>query len=102
LEANPGLGEAVVSGATTPDHFVLARPSGEIVERRLGDKCLVILPKAGGGTENVERSASDEQPCLSDAQVRELAELGTRVGAYAGAPQDVEWALDSDGRCWLL
>src|SRR6266566_1067827 len=38
IDANPGLGEAVVSGATNPDHFVVQTITGEIVERRLGDK----------------------------------------------------------------
>ena len=38
IDANPGLGEAVVSGATNPDHFVVQTTIGEIVERRLGDR----------------------------------------------------------------
>lgn len=102
IEANPGLGEAVVSGASTPDHFVIATPSGEIVERHLGDKRLVVQAKAGGGIEPVERPASDTASSLSDEQVRALAALGARVEAHVGAPQDVEWALDAEGRYWLL
>ncbi|MFI5325862.1 MAG: PEP/pyruvate-binding domain-containing protein, partial [Candidatus Rokuibacteriota bacterium] len=38
IDASPGLGEAVVSGATNPDHFVVDTDSGQILERRLGDK----------------------------------------------------------------
>ena len=38
IDANPGLGEAVVSGATTPDHFVVNTATGELVERRLGER----------------------------------------------------------------
>ena len=38
IDASPGLGEAVVSGAVNPDHFVVDTASGEILERRLGDK----------------------------------------------------------------
>jgi len=38
IDASPGLGEAVVSGAVNPDHFVVDPASGEILERRLGDK----------------------------------------------------------------
>ena len=49
LEANPGLGEAVVSGATNPDHFVVKTASGEIVERRLGDKRIIIQAAPEGG-----------------------------------------------------
>src|SRR5205814_4223304 len=35
IDANPGLGEAVVSGATNPDHFVVKTTTGEIIERHL-------------------------------------------------------------------
>jgi len=102
IEANPGLGEAVVSGATTPDRFVVATPTGEVVERRLGDKQLVIQARAGGGVEHQEQPAMRDEACLSDAQIRALVALGARVEAHRGAPQDIEWALDGDGRCWLL
>ena len=50
IDANPGLGEAVVSGATNPDHFVVNTATGEIIECRLGDKRVVISGTAGGGT----------------------------------------------------
>jgi pyruvate,water dikinase len=43
-----------------------------------------------------------QEPCLSDEQLRELAALGARVEALFGAPQDVEWALDAAGTCWLV
>jgi phosphohistidine swiveling domain-containing protein len=39
--------------------------------------------------------------CLTDAQLRELAELGRRVEELYGAPQDIEWAIDTNGQAWL-
>src|SRR6266700_3578159 len=48
IDANPGLGEAVVSGAVTPDHFIVNTNSGEIVERRLGEKRLLVRALPGG------------------------------------------------------
>jgi pyruvate,water dikinase len=100
IDASPGLGEAVVSGAVNPDHFVVNTDTGEIVERRLGDKRVVIRAKADGGTEHVERAAVDEA-CLTDGQIRALAALGARVEAHYGAPQDIEWAIDPGGVLWL-
>jgi pyruvate,water dikinase len=100
IDASPGLGEAVVSGAVNPDHFVVNTDTGEIVERRLGDKRVVIRARADGGTEHVERAAVNEA-CLTDAQVRALAALGARVEAHYGAPQDTEWAIDANGVLWL-
>ncbi len=101
IDANPGLGEAVVSGATNPDHFVVNTATGEIVERRLGEKRVVIKGTTGGGTLRSEASDSSNEACLTDEQIRALAELGARVEAYYGEPQDMEWAIDPEGVLWL-
>ncbi len=101
IDANPGLGEAVVSGATNPDHFVVNTTTGEIVERRPGDKQVVIRATAGGGTQRAEQARARAEACLSDAQVRALAAFGAQVEAYYGAPQDIEWAMDASGHFWL-
>jgi pyruvate,water dikinase len=101
IDANPGLGEAVVSGATNPDHFVVNTVGGEIVERRLGDKRTLIRGTAGGGTTRVESGDGSGTACLSDIQIRELAQLGARVETHYGAPQDIEWAIAAGGQIWL-
>jgi phosphohistidine swiveling domain-containing protein len=102
IDANPGLGEAVVSGAVNPDHFVVSTPTGEIVERRLGDKRVVIGSMPGGGTRRIERTGADGTFCLSNTQVRALVELGAQVEAHFGAPQDIEWAMDASDQLFLL
>ena len=102
IDANPGLGEAVVSGATNPDHFVVTTATGEIVERRLGDKRVIIKGSPGGGTVRTESLDGSDSACLSDDQVRALVELGARVEAHYAAPQDIEWAIDPSGQVWLL
>jgi rifampicin phosphotransferase len=101
IDANPGLGEAVVSGATNPDHFVVNTATGEIVERRLGDKRVLISGTAGGGTLRTEASDGSNQACLSDEQIHALVQLGARVEAHYGEPQDTEWAIDPSGQLWL-
>ena len=101
IDASPGLGETVVSGAVNPDHFVVETVTGEIIERRLGDKRFLIRARPGGGTEQVERATEINQACVTDDQVRALAVLGDRVEQHYGAPQDTEWAIDGDGRFWL-
>jgi phosphohistidine swiveling domain-containing protein len=101
IDANPGLGEAVVSGATTPDHFVVNTATSAIVERHLGDKQIIIRAIAGGGTERIEQPAQ-HATCLLDTQVQALAALGAQVEAYFGVAQDIEWALDAADHLWLL
>ena len=102
IDANPGLGEAVVSGATNPDHFVVQTTTGEIIERRLGDKQVLIQAAVGGGTQKIEADASPARACLSDEQIQALAALGTRVEALYETPQDIEWAIDTSGQIFLL
>ena len=102
IDANPGLGEAVVSGMTNPDHFVVNTHTGKVIERRFGDKRVVIGPMPDDGTWRDERAEPGETFCLSDSQIRALVELGAQVEAHFGTPQDIEWALDSSDRFFLL
>jgi pyruvate,water dikinase len=101
IDASPGLGESVVSGAVNPDRFVVDRAKGTIVERRLGDKRVLIRSLAGGGTEHVEQEDSSGAPCITDPQVLALARLGQDVEDLYQAPQDTEWAIDDAGVLWL-
>ncbi|HET9255713.1 MAG TPA: PEP/pyruvate-binding domain-containing protein, partial [Pseudonocardiaceae bacterium] len=100
IDASPGLGEAVVSGAVNPDHFVVER-GGAVLERRLGDKRVAVRALPGGGTERVTLPADPGQPCLNDGQIGDLTALGQRVQEHYGTPQDIEWALDAGGTLWL-
>ncbi|RSN13997.1 phosphoenolpyruvate synthase [Nonomuraea sp. WAC 01424] len=100
IDAAPGLGESVVSGAVNPDHFVVDPDSGPVLERRPGDKLLAVRPVPGGGVVH-ERAAASGEPCLTDGELRELAALGARVEELYGAPQDLEWAFDQAGKLWL-
>jgi phosphohistidine swiveling domain-containing protein len=101
VDASPGLGEAVVSGAVNPDHFVLDTATGQILERRLGDKRVAVRALPGGGTEHLTYPDRAGHACLTDGQLRALVALGDRVAAHYGAPQDTEWAIDGDGMLWL-
>src|SRR4051794_19177019 len=83
IDAARGLGEAVVSGAVDPDHFVVDTGNARILDRRRGGP------------------ADEREASLTDAQVRALASLGDRVEKAFGSPQDIEWAVDADGHLWL-
>jgi phosphohistidine swiveling domain-containing protein len=98
IDASPGLGEAVVSGAVNPDHIVV---DADGIRTTPGDKAAQVRSLPGGGTELVRVAADEGRSCLTDAQVTALAELGRRVEAHFGAPQDIEWAVDADGEPWL-
>lgn len=92
VDANPGLGESIVSGLVTPDHFVLDKRSGRTKERRPGRREVIIRARPDGGTEHVEGSLALDVPTLPNQAMRRLARLGAAIERHFGRPQDVEWA----------
>jgi pyruvate,water dikinase len=101
IDAAPGLGEAVVSGAVNPDHFVVDTATRRVLERKPGDKRVAVRSRPGGGTETRTVHGGTDTPSLTDAQVLELAALGMQAERHFGAPQDTEWAIDTSGDFWL-
>jgi pyruvate,water dikinase len=101
IDAAWGLGEAVVGGRVTPDHWLVDARTGAVVEARIGHKEVrTALAEEGVVTLAVDPDKQD-RPALDAAHLAELVRLGCRVAAHYGAPQDIEWAL-ALGRLSLL
>ena len=98
IEGNWGLGESVVSGAVTPDHFVVDKQTMQIIERRIAKKTVEYTrdPETGKTVHLEVPPERQEQPCLSDEEIIKLAELGKRIEEHYGIAQDIEWAIDKD------
>jgi rifampicin phosphotransferase len=95
-EATFGLGEALVAGLVNADVYRVR--DGEIVAKTVAGKQLAIRALPAGGTqEKAIDPARQEQPALTDAQAMQLAQLGRRIEAHFGCPQDIEWCLVDDG-----
>jgi phosphoenolpyruvate synthase/pyruvate phosphate dikinase len=95
VEASYGLGEALVSGLVNADVYQVR--DGEVVAKTVGAKRLAIYASPAGGTQ--EQAIEPErqgQPTLTDTQVVRLAQLGRRIEAHFGRPQDIEWCLVDD------
>jgi pyruvate,water dikinase len=96
VEATFGLGEALVSGLVNVDMYKVR--DGEVVAKAVATKQLAIHASPAGGTqEEAIDPERQEQPALTDAQVVRLAQLGRRIEAHFGHPQDIEWCLVDDG-----
>jgi rifampicin phosphotransferase len=80
IDASRGLGEAVVSGLVTPDHYLL------------DDQ---------GRTSKFQPGDPDRTQRLPAMVLGELAALGITVAKHFGRPQDIEWAY-ADDQIWLL
>lgn len=97
VDASAGLGEAVVSGQVTPDHYLLD-PAGRVRALTPGRREVVIRAVAGGG---VSHAAGEPGEGLPEPALPELAGLGATVAQLFGCPQDIEWAW-AHGRVALL
>lgn len=97
IEASWGLGEAVVAGMVTPDHFKVAR-GGKVVSRTNGEKDLAIRwnPTGGGTVEEEVEGDLVEALCLCDAKLAALDKLTAQCEATFGGTQDLEFAFEGD------
>lgn len=101
IDATWGLGEALVSGRTDPDHFVLDRVSGAVRERTLGAKQLETVWTEERVIEQDVDADRRAQFCLNDAELTELHALAVAVGERIGPCRDLEWAF-ADGALFVL
>ncbi|HET9558900.1 MAG TPA: PEP/pyruvate-binding domain-containing protein, partial [Actinomycetota bacterium] len=104
IEAAYGLGTAVVEGEVTPDRFAVDKVTLELRSRTVGEKAFAdrFDPAAGRVVREAVPDARRARPCQDDAEVLELAGLGTRIEQARGVAQDVEWAVGPDRQLWLL
>ena len=102
IEGALGLGEVVVSGQVQPDTYVLTKEGPRIREIRVGHQDHRLVSGPGGAVVREELLGSDaDARVLDDHQAIQLAELGVRIEAHYGEPQDMEWAI-SEGRIHIL
>ncbi len=99
-----GLGRAVVEGATPVDRFEVAREAPHaVLSRRLAHKQAMDVVTRRGGVER--RGVPEEergQPAVSDEELGRVAAVALSIERYMKSAQDVEWAIDDDGRLFIL
>lgn len=120
VEAAWGQGEAVVSGAVVPELHLVRRPrrTPRPVQRVLAR--VRLEPQSTTPGQQQERWVVDPlaarpelvaepipaallaRPCLEREELLRLCRIGLRVEGRLGSPADVEWALDEQGRVWVL
>ncbi|MFI6223175.1 rifamycin-inactivating phosphotransferase [Nocardia salmonicida] len=96
IDAGFGLGEALVSGLVNADVYQVR--DDRITGKTIATKKLAVESVPTGGTQvsEIARERRNE-PVLSDDEVLRLAQLGRRIEAHFGSPQDIEWCSDGDG-----
>ncbi len=97
IEAVFGLGEGIVSGMISPDHYVL-NDHLELVEHKISDKKIALTRSSSGKTEEVKLSHEiSNREVLSGHELKVLGQYGLKLEEHYGKPQDIEFAIDKEG-----
>src|SRR3990170_5425865 len=108
IEAIYGLGEAIVSGALTPDLYVLDKASLNVLEKTVKRQEKQFTRNAESTAFGEDNNAWTDVPKddvklqkLSDAEIVAMAEIGRHVEEHYGGPQDIEWA-EENGEFYIV
>jgi len=100
IEAVLGLGETIVSGDVTPDHYIVSKDELKIIKREIKRQEWKLIRNEGGKGEeaNIKVVLTPEEQAqqkISDDDIITLAEIGKRLDDHYQFPQDIEWAKEN-------
>lgn len=98
IEAVLGLGEMIVQGSVTPDHYEVLKRNLEIVKKSINRQTKIMVKNIKDhAAENEIRGLpvwKQSTQKLQDKYIVEVAKLGMALYQHYFFPQDVEWALE--------
>jgi len=101
VESVWGLGELIVQGAVTPDHFEIDRKTCNIINKQISSQ-EVQLTKEKGITKQIKvPQAKRDKQKVSDSVILRVAKLGQRLQDHYKFPQDIEWAYEK-GKVYIV
>ena len=104
IKAVWGLGPYAVDGVVEPDTYIFGKDEAlPLKSWQVSEKNVQLTAhRAGDVAETVVDRDLRAQACLNEEAARCLAHYGLRLEQHFGMAQDVEWALDDDGRLVIL
>ena len=97
IEAGWGLGEAIVGGEVTPDHYIIDGVTQKVVHKQISEQRMRIVRAEGGGNRREEIPADEgRSQKLSDHRLARLVSLARLIESHYRRPMDVEWCADAD------
>lgn len=95
IDASFGLGEAMVSGLVNADNYKVR--NGKVIDKKISTKKLAVAAIKDGGTavHEIEPERQNRQ-ALTDEQILQLEQIGRKIEAHFGCPQDIEWCFARD------
>ena len=96
IEAVWGLGEGIVSGAITPDEYVLS-PDLKILKKIIANKKIAMTRNSAGKGEVVKlKEERSKHQVLTESEIRKLAEIALKLEEHYQKPQDIEFAIEGE------
>jgi len=104
IEGCWGYGEAVVQGVTVPDRIAVDKEDQRILDYRIGSKQIhsAIDPSTGTVGEFKTDPERQTEPCLTSAEVIQIATEVSRLERQIGTPVDTEWVLTNAGQLFFV
>lgn len=104
IYASFGLGRTVVEGRGALDRFVIEKhPPYGIRSQDVPTKDSFVRPAPGGGEEEITLEESmRNRPSISEETIHTLVKWALTLERYFKRPQEIEWAVDGTGNCWVL
>lgn len=101
IEAIFGLGELIVQGAVTPDHYEVDKENLKILSKKTSFQNR-SLKKHGVSNKEIKFSRKQgEKQKLSEKEIITLAKLGKEIEKHYYFPQDLEWAIEK-GKAYIV
>ncbi len=101
VEAIYGLGELIVQGAVTPDHFEVDKKSFKITSQKIAAQGKMMIKQGGKNKQLAVPQNITSKQKITTAQVMEIARLGLKLEKHYYHPQDVEWAIEK-GKVYIV
>lgn len=96
IEAIYGLGEYIVQGRVTPDHYEVNKKTLDII-KKTPEKQTIMLKRVGA--ENREVKVPENllgRSKIEDSTIIFLSKLASDIENHYYFPQDIEWAIEGD------
>jgi pyruvate,water dikinase len=95
VEAGWGLGELIVGGEVTPDHYVVDGTDFKVVHKQVADQSVRLVRDDSGGSRREEVPAADRsRQKLSDEALHRLVSLARLIESHYRRPMDIEWCAE--------
>ena len=104
INATWGLGTAVVEGTTDTDYFRVSKSDpAKVLDQRIGGKDSLAVRQTGGGTATLPMPVTARtRSSLLPEQIARITALAVKIEQHFRGPQDIEWAIDGDGKLFIL